>query len=120
MATKAILIKWGIPFPGRERMALEEFSSYLQWANQLKAAGTIERFELYGPLSGTQQLFSGLTVIEGDDAKIDEIADSEDFRMRTNRVMSVVHNFTVERCEVGVAVGERMKRYGLALKQLGL
>jgi hypothetical protein len=120
MATKAIYIHWGIPFPGRERMALEEFSSYMQWANELKSTNKIERFEVYGPLTGTQQTLSGFTMLEGSDDQIDEIANSEDFRQRTIRVMTVCNHFGMEHCEVGVKLGERMQRYNKALAQMGL
>jgi hypothetical protein len=120
MATRALLIQWGLPHVGRERMALEEWSSYMQWTNQLMGQGKIERFGVYGPISGNQQRFSGFTLLEGTEKQIDEIADSEDFRLRIDRCMTSIQNFRVERCDAGGAMAERMKLYGKSLGQLGL
>jgi hypothetical protein len=120
MATKAIYIQWGSPFPGRERMALEEFSSYMNWANELKAKGEIERFEVYSPNGGTQQRFTGFTVVEGSESQIDKILKSDDFRMRQNRVMSVCNNLTVHGCDAGTNVGKRLQLYGKSIEKLGL
>jgi len=101
-------------------MALEEFASYMAWANQLKTEGKIERFEVFGPRDGTHQLFTGFTILEGSDKQIDAISDSDDFRLRIDRVMTVTQNLRVDRCDVGAVYGNRMKAYAGALQQLKL
>lgn len=120
MVSSAILIQWGTPVVGRERIALEEFGSYMQWVNRLKVEGKIERFEVYAPKYGNHQLFTGMTIVEGDDRQIEDLLESQDFRLRIDRVLTVTQNLRVERCEVGTVVGDRMKLYGQALQQLKL
>jgi len=117
---KGILIAWGTPVVGRERPALEEFASYMQWVNTLKTQNKISRFEIYAPLFGQFEKSSGFSIIEGTVPQIDEVLASDDFRARIDRVVSVVQGVRVESLDVGDDVGKRMKLYGAALQQLKL
>lgn len=120
MATHAVLIQWALPIPGRERMALEEFNSYLQWANKLKKDGKIERFEVYQLDAGSFQHLAGFTIMEGNDQQITNLAQSDEFRSRIERVMNMTQNVRLERCVVGSEAGQRMQRYAAVLQQLRL
>lgn len=120
MATSAVVVHWGTPIPTRERMALEEFSSYMSWANKLKKDGKIERFEVYQLTAGTFQKRSGFTIMEGNEQQIRTLTESDEFRARIDRVMNVTQNAQLERCDVGANVGQRMQLYGSVLQQLGL
>ncbi len=101
-------------------MALEEFSSYMTWANKLKKDGKIQRFEVYQLNDSNFQKRSGFTVIEGTEQQIRNLGDSDDFRARVERVMTVTQNFRIEHCVVGDEAGKRMQAYGAALQQLKL
>lgn len=117
---KGIYISWGTPIAGRERLALEEFASYTQWVATLKNQGQIARFEHYMPTYGKFQKVAGFSIVEGSEQQINAIADSDDFRTRVQRVVTVANNVTVEKLDVGDDVGKRMKQYGSALQQLKL
>ena len=118
--TTAIYMAWGLPVPGRERPALEEFSSYVQWVTKLKADGKIARFEVYMPVYGLPQALTGFTVIEGSDQQIEAIVKSQEWRVRVDRVLMIAQNVRVDLCEVGEAVANRMKVYGSTFQQLKL
>lgn len=120
MATNAILIQWAVPIPGRERMALEEFNSYMQWANQLKRDGKIERFEVYQLDAGNFHKVSGFTLLEGSNQQITTLMQSDEYRARIERVMNMTQNLRVEPCVVGSEAGQRMQRYAAVLQQLHL
>jgi hypothetical protein len=120
MSISAILIQWGLPIPGRERLALEEFSSFMQWTTKLATERKIERVGVYGVRAGTQQLLSGFAIIEGDDAQIATVLASDEFRARSQRTMTVVQNLRIEPCEAGAAMATRMANYATALQQLKL
>jgi hypothetical protein len=120
MKMKGIMVTWGTPFAGRERLALEEFASYTQWVTTLKTQGKISRYEHYMPLYGKFESFAGFSIIEGSEQQIDAISDSEDFRTRVQRVITVAHGVRVMELDVGDDVGKRMKQYGSAIQQLKL
>jgi hypothetical protein len=120
MSNRAIVIRWGMPLAGRERMAIEEFAYYMQWANQLKKEGTIDRFEVYGPRTGNLGAFTGFTVVEGKDRAIEELADSDEFRTRVNRLLLLVKDARVDVCDVAEGMATRMKLYAGAVSQLKL
>jgi len=117
---KGFLLTWGTPIAGRERLALEEFASYTQWVANLKAQGKIARFEHYMPLYGKFQSFAGFSIVEGSPQQIDAIVDSDDFRMRVERVLTIANSVRLEELDVGDEVGKRMKQYGSAIQQLKL
>lgn len=117
---KGISIVWGTPVVGRERLALEEFTSYVQWATKLKTEGKLARFELYAPQFGRYETYAGFSIIEGSKAQIDAILDSDDFRARVQRVFTVAHGVRVDAIDTADDVLMRMKNYGAAIQQLKL
>ncbi|HTR53569.1 MAG TPA: hypothetical protein VMJ10_22905 [Kofleriaceae bacterium] len=86
----------------------------------LKTQGKIARFEHYMPLYGKFESFAGFSIFEGTEQQIDAIADSEDFRMRVQRVLTVAHSVRLQELDVGDDVGKRMKQYGSTIQQLKL
>ena len=118
--TNAIFMSWGVPVPGRERAALEEFFSVLEWVKKLKADGKIERFEVYAPTHGALQTFAGFTVIEGSAQQIQAIETSQEWLVRVDRVITAVQAVRIDVCDVGEGVANRMKVYGSTLQQMKL
>lgn len=120
MAESAIMMQWGMPFPGRETKALEEFTVNLNWWGQLQKDGKIESFSTYGMLSGNMQSFSGFAIVQGSEKQITELMATEDYRKRIVRVAALVDNFSTHHAETGDKMMTRMQRYGMGLKELGL
>lgn len=117
---RGLLTTWGTPIAGRERLALEEFAGFVQWATSLKAQGKIARFEVYAPLFGEFESFSGFSILEGSPAQIEEIAEGDDFRGRVQRVMSVAHAVRTQLITSGADMLAMMKLYGESIQQLKL
>lgn len=117
---KGIMISWGAPIAGRERLALEEFASFMHWVTALKAQGKITDFEVYNLEWGDFETWSGFAILEGTAAQIDEVGHSDDFTARTQRTLSVIRALRIEPISVGEDVTKRMKAYGNGLLQLKL
>lgn len=115
---KGILISWGSPIAGRERLALEEFASFMNWVTGLKAQGKIADFEVYNLEWGDFETWSGFAILEGSASQIDDVGHSDEFTARTQRTLSVVRGLRIEPISVGEDVTKRMKAYGNALLQL--
>ena len=117
---KGIMISWGTPVAGRERLALEEFASFMQWATALKAQNKIARFDVYVPEFGEYESFSGFAILEGTAKQIDELGRSDEFNVRTQRTMTCVHGLRINSLKGGDEVANHMKAYANALLQLKL
>src|SRR5262245_6433410 len=120
MATSALLIEWGMPIPGREARALEEFSVTMRWWEDLASTGRIGEFRVVGVRGGDYAARSGFCLLSGTDAQIDAVLASPEFRARLNRALATTQHVCVHRCECGERMARRMQAYGAALKQVGL
>lgn len=81
MATSALFVECGMPIPGREARAIEVFFSAMQFWGKLQQDGKIEAFRSYGFLTGDQQTRSATVIIEGSDAQIAALRESEAYRV---------------------------------------
>lgn len=121
MATdSAFIIEWGMPTPGRETKALEEFFSHVQWWTELKAKGTINEFRLYGTNSGQLGVGAGFVIVEGSRDQIDKFLASDDFRRSISRVSLITQSLHVRQLDTGDAMMKRMQVYGAAVKEMGV
>ena len=118
MATQAILLEWGMPIEGRESKALEEFMSAVAWFAELQGSGRIESFSTYGTLTGDIMTRTGMAMVQGSQAQIDELRHSEDYRIRINRIANIAHNICLNLLETGDDMTKRMQRYGQVTKEM--
>lgn len=119
MINQALMIEWGMPIEGRESMALEVFSSHVQWWTELKTKDRIKEFRTYGMLTGDFSTRSGFVMVEGTIEQIDELRHSEEFRTRLNDVLNIVRNVHITTLETGELMMKRMMRYGESIKKMG-
>jgi hypothetical protein len=117
-ANSALVLEWGMPIPGREMKALEEFMNHVAWWNQLKASGKITEFKALGPITGNVAERAGMAILEGDQKQIADLLASEDFRVHFNRAAICVDNVRTTVFETGDAMTTRLQRYGKNLKEL--
>lgn len=116
----ALMVEWGMPTPGRETKALEEFFSHVQWWGELKAKGRIAEFRIYGTNTGAIGTSAGFVVVEGTDKQIGEFLASDDFRRSISRVSLITTNLSVRTLDTGDTMMKRMQIYGASLKEMGI
>ncbi len=116
----ALMVEWGMPTPGRETKALEEFFSHVQWWSELKAKGRIGEFRVYGTNTGPIGSSAGFVVFEGSDKQIGEFLASDDFRRSVSRVSLISSSLSVRTLDTGDTMMKRMQIYGTALKEMGI
>jgi hypothetical protein len=114
----ALMVEWGMPTPGRENRALEEFFAHVQWWSELKAKGTIAEFRIYGTNTGDLGSSAGFVIVEGTKAQIEAFAGSDDFRKSLSKVSLITQHVCVRTLDTGDAMTKRMQIYGSALKEL--
>jgi len=116
----ALIIEWGMPTPGRETKALEEFFSHVQWWSELKAKGTIADFRLYGTNTGQLGVGAGFVIVEGSADQITRFSQSDEFRRSISRVSLITQSLHVRTLDTGDAMMKRMQVYGTAVKEMGV
>ena len=114
----ALIVEWGMPTPGRENRAVEEFFSHVQWWSELKQKGTIAEFRIYGTNTGDLGQSAGFVILEGTKHQIEAFAGSDDFRKSLSKVSLITQNVRVRTLDTGEAMAKRMQIYGSALKEL--
>jgi hypothetical protein len=114
----AVMVEWGMPTPGRETRALEEFFSHVQWWSELKTRGTIGDFRIYGTNTGDVGATAGFVIVEGTTAQIAAFVASDDFRRSLSRVSLITPRVTVRTLDTAEAMTKRMQIYGTAIKEM--
>lgn len=110
MANTALFIGWGEVRSGRESQAFELYGHALgYWKKQL-AEKKIERLEqvLLQPHGGE---LAGFYLIEGEQAKLDELRHSDEFRDIASRSVLCLHRFGVVSAHVGEGVQKVMSTW---------
>ncbi len=116
----ALIIEWGMPTPGRETKALEEFFSHVQWWTELKAKGTINEFRMYGTNSGHLGVGAGFVIVEGTQDQIQKFTASDEFRRSISRVSLITQSLHVRQLDTNDNMMKRMQVYGTAVKEMGV
>jgi hypothetical protein len=119
MATKAIVLEWGMPIEGRELKALETFASNVAYWTELQSSGKIERFNSYGGLTGNMTERAGFVILEGTNEQIDNLGIDETWRSNLTGILTIGQNVQVNILETGDEMQNRMQRYAKSVKLLG-
>jgi hypothetical protein len=116
----ALIIEWGMPTPGRETKALEEFFSHVQWWTELKAKGTINEFRIYGASNGQIGVGAGFVILEGSVDQIQKFSASDEFRRSISRVSLITQSLHIRQLDTNDTMMKRMQTYGTAVKEMGI
>ena len=117
MADTALFIGFGQTVRGRESQAVKVFGEAVAYYTGLQERGEIESFEavLLDPHGGD---LGGFFLVRGEQAKISQVRDSDEFAALNTRAGVIVEGFGV----VGGVLGERlaaaMARFSAAAAEL--
>lgn len=117
MADAALFVGWGAPVRGREQKALQVFSESMAYWGQLQQQGAIEGVEAYllAPHGGD---LGGFAVLKGDEAKLDEVRRSEEFKRMVARAQLIVEDVGVVPAWTGQALAAQMGTFSAQVAEL--
>jgi len=113
----AIMIRWGLPPPGRENRALEVLRGLGEWLGKLRGAARITSFRQYGYETGPLHERVGFVIVEGAREQVTALVGSTDYRDEIRRVALVTTNLSVDRLET-TPVGERLEKWDAAVREM--
>ncbi len=116
----AVLVQWGIPYPGREPISMGVFMSAVKLYSDLEEAGKIANMNVYLNREGCFARHTGTMVVEGTAAQIDALLASEDHQRLMTQGSHVATNFTVQRADTGPAVLRRVDQMNAVRDELGI
>lgn len=111
MADAALFIGWGPVVRGREKEALEEFKSSMEYDAELQSKHMIESFEavVLEPHGGE---LNGFVLLRGDAGKLASLRQDPEFQRRVARAQLYVDNIGVVGASIGAGLMRLMTIYG--------
>lgn len=97
----AIMIRWGLPPPGRENRALEVLRSMTDYFMSVEKAARITGFQQFGYNTGPLHERAGFVILEGSREQISTLLYADDFREEVRRIALVTTNLSVDVLELG-------------------
>lgn len=113
----AIMVRWGLPPPGRENRALEVLRGLGEWLAKLQSGARIAGFRQYGYETGPLHERVGFVIIEGTPEQVSALSGSSDYRDEIRRVALVTTNLSVDVLEA-TPVGERLEHWDAAVREM--
>jgi hypothetical protein len=114
----AIMIRWGLPPPGREHRALEVLRAMTDWLIGAQTAARITGFQQFGFNTGPLHERAGFVIIEGNREQMQAFLWSDDFREEVRRIALVTTNLSVDALELGAAVKRRLDAWDAAVQEM--
>lgn len=114
----AVMIRWGLPPPGREHRALEVLRTLTDYLVALQKAQRITGFQRFGYNTGPLHERSGFVIVEGTREQAHTLLGSEDFREEVRRIALVTTNLAVDVLEAGEAMKRRLDDWDASLQEM--
>ncbi len=118
MSENALMIRWGLPPPGREHRALEVLRGLTQWLVSLQQAERITGFQHFGYNTGALHERVGFVLIEGTRAQVQTLHVALDVQEQIRRIALVTTNLQIDVVELGAAIRTRLEAWDAAVQEL--
>ncbi|HVB42407.1 MAG TPA: hypothetical protein VNF47_06825 [Streptosporangiaceae bacterium] len=115
-----ILIRWGMPRPGREKEALDLFQKSSEYYNRLVAGGKLSYCEPFMLASGDAEIESGFFLLKGDVASVFALLDEQEFRDLAARGSVLTEHYRFDMLAVGESIQRLLGEYRRALTAVGV
>jgi hypothetical protein len=111
VADAGLMIGWNRVVPGRDPQAVELWGEMLQYLVRLHAQGQIASFEpvLLGAYGGN---LNGFVLVRGDQHKLDDLRNSEEFLLFNVRANKTLEGFLAVRAHFGQEAAKILRLYG--------
>ena len=114
----ALMIRWGLPPPGREHRALEVLRSMHDFFVGVQEKGRITGFQQFGYNTGPLHERAGFVLLEGSREQIQTFLFSDDFKEEVRRLALVTTNLSVDTLDFGAAVKRRLDAWDASVQEL--
>lgn len=114
----ALMIRWGLPPPGREHRALEVLRTLHNYAVSVQEGGRITGFQQFGYNTGPLHERAGFVILEGSREQIAALMFSDDFKEEVRRIALVTTNLSVDALDFGAAVKRRLDAWDASVQEL--
>jgi hypothetical protein len=118
--TGAVMLSFGAVHPGREALAVEQFTEVSRYLGKLLADDVIEGFKPYFFADGMHGDVSGFFIIEGQRERLDALRRKEDFLRVVLRTSAATANVRVHSLIAGSEAGRLVNLYKDVRRDLGL
>ncbi len=117
MSEAALCTVWGIPVPGREKDALDNYGDALQYLGRLQQEGKIEGFEVVvlGPTGGD---LTGFMLVRGTQAQLDAARHEDEYERLLIRQQLVAQHVRTTDAYVDEGLARIMGQYTDAVGKL--
>lgn len=114
----ALVIGWGTPVSGRELSASKVFNEWVELLGSMQSKGTIKSFSPVF-LQPHDSTLGGFFLVQGDTAKIEQVAQGDEIRRATVRAQLIVSNFRVVKAITGDEIGKQMQLFTQNASEFG-
>lgn len=115
-----ILIRWGMPRPGREKESLDYFQKSAEYYNRLVAEGKLTYFEPFMLASGDPEVEAGFFIIKGSVNNVFALLDDQEFRDLAARGSVLAEHYRFDMLTVGESIQRAHDEYQRALTAVGV
>ena len=115
-----LMISFGQVMPGREALAVQQFTDVSRFLGKLLADDVISSFKPYFFADGAVGDMSGFFIIEGGRLELDELRRSEAFVKMLLRAGAAVQNVRAQTLVAGSEAGRLVNIYREIRTELGL
>jgi hypothetical protein len=117
MAGDALFLGWGPVVRGRELKAFEVFEESIAYYSGLQESGQIDSFEpvLLAPHGGG---LAGFILIRGSRASLDEIRESDEFRLLIARAGAIVDEIGVIDAYASEALAQQLATFRTVAEEM--
>lgn len=106
----AMFVGWGAPVRGREQQAAKVFGEWVEMLGKWQSTGAIKSFAPVF-IQPNQSTLGGFFLVNGEEAKLTQLMNSEETRKAQTRAQLIVDNFTVMHALTGDEVGKQMQLF---------
>ncbi|TVT60577.1 hypothetical protein FNH05_04210 [Amycolatopsis rhizosphaerae] len=114
-----ILIRWGMPRPGREKESLSLFEKSGQYYRRLVTEGKLTFFEPFMLASGDSEVEAGFFILKGEVTHIFELLEDQEFRDLLAQGSVLAEHYRFDMLAVGDSIRRWLDEYQRALTTVG-
>ena len=115
----ALMLSFGAVHPGREALAVAQFTEVSRYLGKLLADDVIENFKPFFFADGMQGDVSGFFLLEGQRERLDALRRREDFQRLVLRTGAATANVRVHSLIAGTEAGRLVNLYRDVRSELG-
>lgn len=115
-----ILIRWGMPRPGREKESLDFYRKCADYFGRLVTDGKLTYFEPFMLANGDTEVEAGFFILKGEVTSVFALLDDQEFRDLVTRGSVLAEHYRFDMLAVGESIQRWLGEYERALTAVGV